>query len=123
VCPGPPRFTAAAVRQALEAELPDLRPAVLKPRFHLGDPDPVAVPDRIGRSHSQGVILNAADRPEVVEACSAATGSPPCCTTIGAPACGTPASSSCGRRGALIGPIRSRPSSIHMITPFNAPEA
>lgn len=67
VSPGSPRFT-AAVRQALEAELPDLRPAVLKPRFHFGEADPVAVLDRIGRSHSHGVILNAADRPEVVEA-------------------------------------------------------
>jgi len=67
VSAGPPRFT-AAVRHALEAELPDLRPAVLKPRFHFGDADPVAVLDRIGRSHSQGVILNAADSPEVVEA-------------------------------------------------------
>ena len=66
VAPGPSRFT-AAVRHALEAELPDLRPAVLKPRFHFGDADP-AVLDRIGRSHSQGVILNAADTPEVVEA-------------------------------------------------------
>jgi LacI family transcriptional regulator len=67
VAPGPPRCT-AAVRQALEAELPDLRPAVLKPRFHFGDADPVAVLNRIGRSHSQGVILHAADLPEVVEA-------------------------------------------------------
>ncbi|MCU7723095.1 LacI family DNA-binding transcriptional regulator [Actinoplanes sp. KI2] len=67
VFPGPPRLT-TVVRQALEAELPDLRPAVLKPRFHFGDADPVAVLERIGRSHSRGVILNAADRPEVVEA-------------------------------------------------------
>jgi LacI family transcriptional regulator len=67
VSPGPPRF-AAAVRHALEAELPDLRPAVLKPRFHFGDADPPAVLERIGRSHSQGVILHAADTPEVVEA-------------------------------------------------------
>jgi LacI family transcriptional regulator len=67
VCPGPPRFT-AALRHALEAELPDLSPAVFKPRFHFGDADPVAVLDRIGRSRSQGVILNAADSPEVVEA-------------------------------------------------------
>ena len=67
VSPGPPRFT-AAVRHALEAELPDLHPAVRKPRFHFGDADPVAVLDRIGRSHSQGVILNAADTPEVAEA-------------------------------------------------------
>jgi LacI family transcriptional regulator len=67
VCPGPPRFT-AALRQAVEAELPDLRPAVFKPRFHFGDADPVAVLDRIGRSHSQGVIVNAADSPELVEA-------------------------------------------------------
>ncbi|MFF5291938.1 LacI family DNA-binding transcriptional regulator [Paractinoplanes globisporus] len=67
VAPGPPRFT-AALRQALEAELPSLRPAVIKPRFHFGDADPAAVLDRIGRSHSQGVILNAADTPETVEA-------------------------------------------------------
>jgi LacI family transcriptional regulator len=67
VSPGPPRFT-AALRQALEAELPELAPAVLKPRLHFGDADPVTVLERIGRSHSQGVILNAVDSPDVVEA-------------------------------------------------------
>ncbi|MFI5897642.1 LacI family DNA-binding transcriptional regulator [Actinoplanes sp. NPDC051513] len=63
----PSRFT-AALRQAFEAELPDLRPAVIKPRFHVGDQDVVAVLDRVGRSRSQGVILTAPDTPEIAEA-------------------------------------------------------
>jgi LacI family transcriptional regulator len=67
VAAGPPRFT-AALRHALEAELPNLRPAVIKPRFHFGDADLAAVLDRIGRSRSEGVILNAPDTPEIVDA-------------------------------------------------------
>ncbi|WP_433373945.1 LacI family DNA-binding transcriptional regulator [Actinoplanes sp. CA-142083] len=67
VVSGPSRF-AVALRQAFDAELPDLRPAVIKPRFHLGDQEVVAILDRIGRSHSLGVILTAPDTPEITEA-------------------------------------------------------
>ena len=67
VAAGPPRFT-ATLRHAVEAELPDLRPAVVKPRFHLGVADIARALDRIGRSRSLGVILTAPDTPEVVEA-------------------------------------------------------
>ena len=52
VMPAPDRFS-AAVRAALEAELPSLRPAVFRARFHLGETapaaEPVAILDGIGR--------------------------------------------------------------------------
>ncbi|WP_306215913.1 LacI family DNA-binding transcriptional regulator [Actinoplanes sp. RD1] len=71
VVQSPPRFT-AAVRAALEAELPALRPAVLRCRFHFldgGSPDElVAVLDKVARNRSHGVILKAPDVPEVVAA-------------------------------------------------------
>ncbi|GAA2575499.1 LacI family DNA-binding transcriptional regulator [Winogradskya consettensis] len=67
----PPRFS-AAVRAALEAELPGLRPAVIRSRFHLLDApsvrDVVAALDRVRRGGSQGVILKAPDLPEIVAA-------------------------------------------------------
>jgi LacI family transcriptional regulator len=67
----PPRFS-AAVRAALEAELPALRPAVIRSRFHLLDgpavADVVAVLERVARSKSHGVILKAPDVPEIVAA-------------------------------------------------------
>jgi LacI family transcriptional regulator len=67
----PPRFS-AAVRAALEAELPALRPAVIRSRFHLLDgpavADVVAVLDRVARGKSHGVILKAPDVPEIVAA-------------------------------------------------------
>jgi LacI family transcriptional regulator len=67
----PARFS-AAVRSALEAELPALRPAVIRSRFHLLDSpapgDVVAVLDRVARARSQGVILKAPDMPEIVAA-------------------------------------------------------
>jgi LacI family transcriptional regulator len=67
----PPRFS-AAVKAALEAELPTLRPAVIRSRFHLLDspavPDLVAVLDRLARTRSHGVILKAPDLPEIVAA-------------------------------------------------------
>jgi LacI family transcriptional regulator len=47
-----------AVRIALEAELPGLWPAVVRPRFHHGDP--VAALAKVVRSRSQGLILQAA---------------------------------------------------------------
>jgi LacI family transcriptional regulator len=64
----PARFS-TAVRTALEAELPSLRPAVMRCRFHFretGTPDDlIATLDRIARRGSQGVILKAPDVPEV----------------------------------------------------------
>jgi LacI family transcriptional regulator len=62
VAPGADRFT-TALRQAVEAEVPALLPVVVKPRFHLGDPDLVAVLERVERSRSQGLILSATDPP------------------------------------------------------------
>jgi LacI family transcriptional regulator len=70
VVQAPPRFS-AAIRAALEAELPGLRP-VIRARFHLLDgpsvSDVVAVLERVGRSRSHGVILKAPDVPEIVAA-------------------------------------------------------
>lgn len=71
VMQAPDRFS-AAVRAALEAELPSLRPAVFRARFHLRETasadELVAVLDGIGRRGSQGVVLKAPDVPEVTEA-------------------------------------------------------
>ena len=69
VMQAPARFT-AAVKAALEAELPALRPAVIRSRFHLFDrpADLPAVLARVSRSRSHGVILKAPDAPEVVDA-------------------------------------------------------
>jgi LacI family transcriptional regulator len=70
----PERFS-SAVRSALEAELPHLRPAVIRARFHLRETSSPAEVVRtlaaIGRRGSQGVILKAPDGPEVVEAVDA----------------------------------------------------
>nr|BFE76193.1 LacI family DNA-binding transcriptional regulator [Actinoplanes digitatis] len=67
----PPRFC-AAIRAALEAELPALRPAVIRARFHLlhhpSAADVVSVLERVGRGRSHGVILKAPDLPEIVAA-------------------------------------------------------
>jgi LacI family transcriptional regulator len=67
----PDRFS-RAVRAALEAELPTLRPAVVRARFHLREDgtvaDLVADLDRIGRRGSSGVLLKAPDDPAVVAA-------------------------------------------------------
>jgi LacI family transcriptional regulator len=71
VVQAPERFS-GAVRAALEAEMPSLRPAVIRSRFHLretGEPgDLVAVLDRIGQRGSHGVILKAPDVPDVTAA-------------------------------------------------------
>ncbi|MBQ0825895.1 LacI family DNA-binding transcriptional regulator [Streptomyces tagetis] len=71
VMQAPDRFS-TAVRAALEAELPALRPAVLRSRYHFRETGPVreltAVLDRIARRGSQGVILKAPDVPEVADA-------------------------------------------------------
>jgi LacI family transcriptional regulator len=71
VVQAPPRFS-GAVRAALEAELPGLRPAVIRARFHLLDgpsvSDLAAVLERVRRGRSHGVILKAPDVPEIVAA-------------------------------------------------------
>lgn len=67
----PARFS-GAVRAALEAELPGLRPAVIRSRFHLreeGPPTELAQTlDAIGQRGSAGVLLKAPDHPAVVDA-------------------------------------------------------
>jgi LacI family transcriptional regulator len=73
----PERFT-SAVRNALEAVLPSLRPAAVRSRFHFREICPtdelVATLDRIRTRGSQGVILKAPDLPEMVAACSRLAG-------------------------------------------------
>lgn len=67
----PERFS-SAVRGALEAELPHLRPAVVRSRFHLQEAsspaDVMRTLSGIARRGSHGVILKAPDAPEVVAA-------------------------------------------------------
>jgi LacI family transcriptional regulator len=71
VMQAPERFS-SAVRSALEAELPFLRPAVIRARFHFRQTGPtadlVATLDRIAERGSHGVILKAPDVPEVTAA-------------------------------------------------------
>ena len=68
----PQRFS-SAVRDALEAELPSLRPAAVRSRFHFRETGPVedlvAMLDRIQSRGSHGVILKAPDVPEIINAC------------------------------------------------------
>ncbi|MFC6066382.1 LacI family DNA-binding transcriptional regulator [Streptomyces ochraceiscleroticus] len=68
VMQAPERFS-TAVRNALEAELPSLQPAVMRSRFHFRETGPaselIATLDRIAKRGSQGVILKAPDLPEV----------------------------------------------------------
>ncbi|POX37324.1 LacI family transcriptional regulator [Streptomyces sp. Ru73] len=68
VMQAPKRFS-TAVREALEAELPSLHPAVVRSRFHFREtgaaPDLVKTLDKIAKRGSQGVILKAPDVPEV----------------------------------------------------------
>jgi LacI family transcriptional regulator len=67
----PDRFS-SAVKSALEAELPALRPAVVRSRFDFrerGRPaDIVKVLDDIRHRGSMGVVLKAPDVPEIAEA-------------------------------------------------------
>jgi LacI family transcriptional regulator len=67
----PERFS-TAVRSALEAELPSLRPAVIRARFHFRETGPVAgvvaTLDRLAGKRSQGVILKAPAVPEIAAA-------------------------------------------------------
>ena len=71
VVDAPLRFT-GAVRAALEAELPGLRPAVMRSRFTFSEAAPAveiaAQLDRVAARGSHGVILKAPDTPEVVAA-------------------------------------------------------
>ena len=73
VMQAPERFS-SAVRDALEAELPSLRPAAIRCRFHFRETCPpeelVATLDRIRTRGSQAVILKAPDLPEITAACS-----------------------------------------------------
>jgi LacI family transcriptional regulator len=70
VMQAPARFS-SAVRAALEAELPLLRPAVIRARFHFRETGPAGqLPetlDGIGRRGTQGIILKAPDVSEVNE--------------------------------------------------------
>ncbi len=71
VMQAPDRFS-AEVRAALEAELPALRPAVVRARFDFRETarpgELVAVLDGIRRRGSKGVILKAPDVPEITDA-------------------------------------------------------
>jgi LacI family transcriptional regulator len=74
VMQAPARFS-GAVRAALEAELPLLRPAVIRARFHFRESGPAAglVGDlaRIASRGTQGIILKAPDTGEINEAVAA----------------------------------------------------
>ncbi len=69
VVQAPDRFC-TAVRSALEAELPSLRPAVIRARFRLLTgatvADTVCALERVLRNGSHGVVVKAPDVPEVV---------------------------------------------------------
>lgn len=71
VMQAPQRFSAAC-RQALEDELPSLRPALVRARSHLSEEsDPAAAAatlDAVRRRGSAGVVLKAPDHPEVAAA-------------------------------------------------------
>ncbi|MER7786992.1 LacI family DNA-binding transcriptional regulator [Streptomyces sp. NPDC097640] len=71
VMQAPERFS-RAVRDALEAELPSLHPAVVRSRFHFRETCPsaelIGTLDKIGKRGSQGVILKAPDVPEIAAA-------------------------------------------------------
>ena len=83
VMQGPARFS-GAVRAALEAELPLLRPAIIRARFHFRETGPagalIETLDRIGRQgapsrhRTQGVVLKAPDTGEMNEAVARLTG-------------------------------------------------
>ncbi len=67
----PDRFS-AAVKAALEAELPSLRPAVVRSRFEFREQarsaDIVKILDDIRHRGSMGVVLKAPDVPEIADA-------------------------------------------------------
>jgi LacI family transcriptional regulator len=71
VVDAPARFS-SAVRAALESQLPLVRPATFRARFHLAEappaPELAATLDGIVRRGSQGVVLKAPDDPLIVAA-------------------------------------------------------
>src|SRR3954453_14160959 len=71
VVDAPARFS-AAVRAALESQLPLVRPATFRARVHLSEappiPELVATLDGIARRGSQGVVLKAPDHHLIVTA-------------------------------------------------------
>lgn len=71
VMQAPERFS-AAVREALEAEMPALHPAVVRSRFHFRETCPpdemTGILDKIAKRGTQGVILKAPDVPEIAAA-------------------------------------------------------
>jgi LacI family transcriptional regulator len=71
VMQAPDRFS-SAIKSALEAELPSLRPAVVRSRFDFrekGRPaDIVKALDNIRHRGSMGVVLKAPDVPEIIDA-------------------------------------------------------
>jgi LacI family transcriptional regulator len=70
-----PRRFSSAVRSALEAEQPTLRPAVIRTRFHFQETGPLDwlldTLDGVVARGSHGVLLKAPDVPEVTAAVSA----------------------------------------------------
>jgi LacI family transcriptional regulator len=68
VMQAPERFS-TAVREALEAELPSLQPAVVRSRFHFREACPpgelIGILDKIAKRGTQGVLLKAPDLPEI----------------------------------------------------------
>ena len=71
VVDAPERFS-SAVRTALESQLPTVRPATIRARFHLTEAAPVselvAALDAVAPRGSQGVVLKAPDHPYLVAA-------------------------------------------------------
>lgn len=71
VVDAPARFS-GALRSALEAELPLLRPAAFRARFHLrerwGAVECARQLDAVARRGSHGVLLKAVDSPEIADA-------------------------------------------------------
>lgn len=68
VVEAPSRFS-SEIRKALEAELPSLQPAVIRPRYAMQERmrpgDVVKILDRIAKRGSQGVLLKAQDQPDI----------------------------------------------------------
>ncbi|HET7475093.1 MAG TPA: substrate-binding domain-containing protein [Dermatophilaceae bacterium] len=77
VMQAPDRFT-AAVRSALEAELPGLRPAIVRSRFHFREQAPpgelIAAMHRAVARGSDGIVLKAPDLPEIAAAVDSVVG-------------------------------------------------
>ena len=71
VVDAPARFS-SAVRVALESQLPLIRPATFRARFHLAEAPPIpelaATLDAVAHRGSQGVVLKAPDHPLIVAA-------------------------------------------------------